>query len=102
MVAATKNFQIRSARESCADAYDQLAGFRARNRHIFNPNILASVQDRGLHGCLAQLARGLDRIAADLDDFFNSAPANVEDFLDGIAADLEYISNGAAANLEDI
>ena len=102
MVAAAKNFQVCSASEGGADADNQLAGGCPGNRHIFNANILAAMQDCGLHGSLAQLARGLDGIAADLNDLFNGAPANVEDFLDGIAADLEHISNGAAADLEDI
>ncbi len=102
MVAAAKDFQVCSASEGSADANNQLAGGGPRNRHVFNANILAAVEDRGLHGSLAQLARGLDGIAADLNDLFNGAPANVEDFLDGIAADLEHIADGAAANLEDI
>ncbi len=102
MVTAAKDFQVRSASEGSADADNQLAGACPGNRHIFNPNVLAAVQDRGLHGPLAQLARGLDGIAADLNDLFNGAPANVEDFLDGIAADLEHISNGTSADLEDI
>ena len=102
MVTAAKDFQVCSAGEGCADADNQLAGGCPRNRHVFNANVLAAVQNRGLHGSLAQLARGLDGVAADLNDLFNGAPANVEDFLDGVAADLEHISNGAAADLEDI
>ena len=102
MVTAAKDFQVCSASEGGADADNQLAGGCPGNWHIFNPNVLAAVQNRGLHGSLAQLARGLDGVAADLNDLFNGAPANVEDFLDGIAADLEHIPNGAAADLEDI
>ena len=102
MVAASKDFQVCSTSESGSYANNQFAGGGARNWHVFNANILPAVQDRGLHGSLAQLTRGLDRIAADLNDLFNGAPANVDDFLDGIAAYLEHITNGAAANLEDI
>jgi gamma-glutamyl phosphate reductase len=60
------------------------------------------VQDGRLHGSLAQQARGLDGIATNLNDVFNGAPADVEDFLDGIAADLEHISNRTSADLEDV
>jgi hypothetical protein len=60
------------------------------------------VQDRRLHGSLAQLARGLDRITPDLDDFFNSASANMKNFFNGIAADLENIADRTSADLEDV
>jgi hypothetical protein len=77
MVSAAKNFEIRSTRERSADAHDQLAVACPGNRHIFDANVLASVEDCGLHGSLAKLARGLDGIAADLNNLFNGAPANV-------------------------
>jgi hypothetical protein len=102
MVTAAKDFEVSSTSEGGANADNQFAGRRAGDWHVFNPNVLSAVQYRGLHGSLTQLARGLDGIAADLNDLLNGAPANVEDFLDGIAADLEHISNGTAANLDDI
>jgi hypothetical protein len=77
MVSAAKNFEIRSTGEGSADAHDKLAVACPGNRHIFDANVLASVEDCGLHGSLAKLARGLDRIAADLNNLFNGAPANV-------------------------
>jgi ABC-type Zn uptake system ZnuABC Zn-binding protein ZnuA len=64
--------------------------------------VLAAVQDRGLHSSLAQLARGLNSIAANLNDLFNGASADVKNFLDSIAADLKHISNGTSTDLEDI
>ena len=102
VVTATKDFQVRSASEGGTDANNQLTGSGARDGHVFNANVLATVKDRGLHGSLPQLACRFDRVAADLNNFFDGAPANVEDFFDSIAADLEHISDGAAANLQDI
>jgi hypothetical protein len=102
MIATTKDFEIRSTGEGSANAHDQFTGARPGNGHVFDANVLASVEDCGLHGSLAKLARGLDGIAANLNDLFNCASANVEDFLDGIAADLENISDGTSTDLEDI
>ena len=96
-----EKLEVRSTGQSGADATISSPG-AARERHVFNANILAAVQDRGLHGSLPQLPSGLDCIASDLNDLFNGAPANVENFFDGIAADLENISDGTAADLEDI
>jgi hypothetical protein len=102
MVAATKNFQVCPTCESSTDSDNQFTGRCPGNGHIFDANVLASVEDCGLHGSLAKLARRLDGIAANLNDLFNCASANVEDFLDGIAADLENISDGTSTDLEDI
>jgi hypothetical protein len=57
MIATTKDFEIRSTSEGGADAHDQLAVTRPRNRHIFDAYVFASVEDCGLHGSLAKLAR---------------------------------------------
>jgi hypothetical protein len=102
MVATAKNFEVCSAGEGCANPDNQLTGSRAGNGYVFNANVLAAVEDGGLHGCLAQLARRFNGIAANLDDLFYSASANVENFLNCVPADLKHIANGTAANLQDI
>ena len=51
---------------------------------------------------LAQPARRLECIAANLNDLFHCAPAHMEDFLDRVTADLEHIPDGTFADLENI
>jgi hypothetical protein len=102
MVPSAENFQVRSASEGGADSENQFAGQRLGNRYAFNADVFAPMEDRGLHGSLAEPARGLDGIAADLNYLFNGVAADMKDFFDGAAANVEDVFNGGAADLEDV
>jgi hypothetical protein len=102
VVTAAKDFQVGSAGKGGADAENQFAGRGFGHRHIFNSNVLAPVEDCGLHGSFGEPAGGLDGIAADLNDLFNGVPADMEDFFNGVSADVKYVFNRVAADLEGV
>jgi ribosomal protein L35 len=84
MIAAAKDLQVRAAGERRAHADNQLAGPGLGNRHLLDADILASVEDRGLHGAAAVQERVLDRFAAQADGGFDRLAAFDDHRLDGV------------------
>ena len=86
MVAAAEDLQVSAAGERRADADDQLTGPGLGNRHALYANILASVEDRGLHRCAAVEKHVLDGHAALVDGGFDLLAAFDDHRLDCIQA----------------
>jgi hypothetical protein len=101
MIAAAENLQVSSAGERSAYADYQLTGPGFGNRNLLNANILASVEDSGLHRRAVE-KHALDGHAAVVDGGFD-LPATLDEYsLDCIQACTDNLFNCVQAPLDNV
>ena len=102
MIAAAEDLQVGSAGERRTHADNQLAGPGLGNRNLLDANILAAVEDRGLHGAAAVEKRVLDGPAAQADGGFDR-PAALDDHVSTVfRPDFDHRLDGIQASLDDV